>query len=513
VNEFYAYIRVSTVRQGEHGVSLQEQKEAIERYAARKNLAIVAWFEEQQTAAKQGRPVFNRMLKLLRANKAAGAIIHKIDRSARNLRDWAALGELIDLGIAVHFTNDSVDLSSTTGRLSADIQAVVAAHYIRNLREEALKGFYGRLKQGISPLPAVLGYLDTGAGKPKALDPVRAPLMKTAFDLYSSGQYSLEALEVKLFELGLRSKSGKKVSDSVLSRLLSNPFYMGVIRIKRTGETYLGLHQSLVSKELFDRVKRILTGRYTSGSHRHEFLFRRFIRCKHCGYNLIPELQKGHVYYRCQVNNCPTKTIREEIIDAAVREKLGPLQLQETEIRYLHNKCDYLAANWEKQHRGVVMALDLQISQAKERLSKLTDAYLEGIIDKTTFAERKTTLIVERRDLEDKLGIAQKTDSSIPKKVQSFLELTQIALSTYDHGTFERKRRLLEKVTSNRDADSKNVEITLAFPFSDVAGRLKFEDGRAPRSRARILDELIGKVWRFLETDRSDWISELASSS
>jgi DNA invertase Pin-like site-specific DNA recombinase len=511
VNEFYGYIRVSTVRQGEHGVSLQEQKEAIERYAARKNLAIACWFEEQQTAARQGRPVFNRMLKLLRSNKAAGVIIHKIDRSARNLKDWAALGELIDLGIGVHFTNDSVDLSSTTGRLSADIQAVVAAHYVRNLREEALKGFYGRLKQGISPLPAVLGYLDTGAGKPKVFDPVRAPLMKMAFDLYATGHYSLEALEKKLFELGLRSRSGKKVTDSVLSRLLSNPFYMGVIRIKKTGETYLGIHQALVSKELFDRVKRILTGRYTSGSHRNEFLFRRFIRCKFCGYNLIPERQKGHVYYRCQVSNCPTKTIREEIIDAAVREKLNPLQLQEAEIKYLHHKCDYLADNWEKQHRAVLTALELQISQVKKRLNKLTDAYLEGIIDKETFEERKAALIFERRDLEDKLGNAQKTDSSIPRRVQQFLELTQTALSTYDHNTFERKRQLLEKLTSNRAADSKSVEITLAFPFSEIAERPKVEYGRAPRTTARIMDELLGKLWKFVATDGNRWINELAS--
>src|SRR5689334_13693990 len=164
---FYGYIRVSTVRQGEHGVSLQEQKEAIERYAARKGLKIQDWFEEQQTAAKQGRPVFNRMLRLLRKGKASGVIIHKIDRSARNLKDWAELGELIDSGIAVHFTNESLDLNSTTGRLSADIQAVVAAHYIRNLREETLKGFYGRLKQGIYPMPALLGYLDAGPGKTK----------------------------------------------------------------------------------------------------------------------------------------------------------------------------------------------------------------------------------------------------------------------------------------------------------------------------------------------------------
>jgi len=129
-------------------VSLPEQKDAITRYAGRANLTLSDWFEERQTAAKKGRPVWSQMLRALRQGKAQGVVIHKIDRSARNLKDWADLGEIIDQGIEVHFANESLDLHSRGGRLSADIQAVVAADYIRNLREEAKKGIYGRLKQG-----------------------------------------------------------------------------------------------------------------------------------------------------------------------------------------------------------------------------------------------------------------------------------------------------------------------------------------------------------------------------
>ena len=133
---------------------------------------IVRWFEERETAAKKGRPVWNEMLKLLRQGKAHGVLIHKIDRSARNLKDWADLGDCIDDGIEVHFANEGLDLNSRGGRLSADIQAVVAADYIRNLREEAKKGIYGRLKQGFYPSRAPIGYLDNGAAKPKTIDPV-----------------------------------------------------------------------------------------------------------------------------------------------------------------------------------------------------------------------------------------------------------------------------------------------------------------------------------------------------
>jgi len=147
---YIGYIRVSTVKQGTKGVSLQEQRDAILRYAERNQLPITIWLEEMETAAKQGRPVFNQALKLIRSRKAQGIILHKLDRGARNLRDWAAIGELSDQGVEIHFVSESLDLQSRGGRLSADIQAVVAADYIRNLREETRKGFYGRLKQGLA---------------------------------------------------------------------------------------------------------------------------------------------------------------------------------------------------------------------------------------------------------------------------------------------------------------------------------------------------------------------------
>jgi DNA invertase Pin-like site-specific DNA recombinase len=118
MQQYFGYIRVSTPKQGEKGVSLQEQKSAILNYARRFGLEISQWFEELETAAKRGRSVFTPMLRLLRQKKARGVIIHKIDRSARNLKDWADLGEMIDAGIEVHFANESLDLNTRGGRLS-----------------------------------------------------------------------------------------------------------------------------------------------------------------------------------------------------------------------------------------------------------------------------------------------------------------------------------------------------------------------------------------------------------
>jgi site-specific DNA recombinase len=284
---------------------------------------------------------------------------------------------------------------------------------------------------------------------------------------------------------------------------------MGVIRIKKTGETYLGAHEALVSKALYERVQQILSGKRASGARKHEFLFRRFITCKHCRYSLTAELQKGHIYYRCQSKGCPTKTIREEVIQRAVSEKFTALQLRDQEIRYLQKRFEQLERNWEPERQRVIAGLELQITATKERMTKLTDAYLDGVFEKDVVEQRKTALIIERRDLEDKLTAARENGSSVPKRLQDFLELAKAVSLTYESNTSDRKRRLLEKVTSNRVADGKNVEITLAFPYSEIAARFENQDGGASRSTARIWEALLCKVINNLR-DVSVFHSEVA---
>ena len=66
----FAYIRVSTVKQGD-GVSLEAQREAIVVFASQNGITITEWFEEKITAAKKGRPAFNRMIGQLRKRKNA----------------------------------------------------------------------------------------------------------------------------------------------------------------------------------------------------------------------------------------------------------------------------------------------------------------------------------------------------------------------------------------------------------------------------------------------------------
>ncbi|MCE9629079.1 MAG: recombinase family protein [Candidatus Vogelbacteria bacterium] len=323
---YFAYIRVSTPRQGEQGSSLAAQRRSIEYYAARHNIMISEWIEETVTAAKAGRPLFTQMLTRLRKGQATGVIIHKIDRGARNLKDWAALGELIDHGIEVRFVADSVDLSSRSGRLSADIQAVVAADYVRNLKEEARKGFYGRLNQGLYPLGAPLGYLNNGRGKVKTWCPETAPLVRRAFELYAAGEFTLRQLSAECFSRGLRNSTGHSVSNNALARILRNRFYCGQMVLGKSGEVFAGLHEPFIPDDLFRRVGAILNGRMRRKVKSPSLVYRKLLRCASCRNHLIGEIKKGHTYYRCHTKGCPVKCVRSEIIDRQVQEKIQRLQ-------------------------------------------------------------------------------------------------------------------------------------------------------------------------------------------
>jgi DNA invertase Pin-like site-specific DNA recombinase len=466
---FFGYIRVSTARQGEHGVSLPQQRDAIMRHAAKNNLDIVRWFEERETAAKRGRPVFNEMLKLLRLRKADGVIIHKIDRSARNLKDWADLGELIDENVDVQFANESLDMRSRGGRLTADIQAVVAADYIRNLREEARKGFYGRLKQGFYPLPAPLGYLDRGRAKAKEIDPVNGPLVRQTFELYATGRFSLETLREEIAARGLRTRGGNPLSVSTLSDLLNNPFYFGLIRLRSTGESFEGKHEPIITKSLFDRVGRTLLGKFHAKVQFHDYLFRRILRCGVCAHTLTGERQKGHVYYRCHSEKCKGACVREETVQGGISNFLKSVSIGNREVAYLSECLSSQRNDLIKAQETAVQAARLALDLLKSRFIRLTDAYLDGSIEKETFEERKASLLADRKGMEQKITEMKDNDESIGRDIAEVFELVQDPEVQYEMASPEEKREMLLLMTSNRVGHGRNVEFTLVPALQTLA--------------------------------------------
>lgn len=509
--EYIGYIRVSTVKQGTQGVSLQEQRSGIIRYADQRRYQVGLWLDERETAAKQGRPMFNQAVKLLRQKKYKGIILHKLDRGARNLEDWVEIGKLADQGIEVHFVNESLDLQSRGGRLAADIQAVVATDYIRNLREETRKGFYGRLKQGLYPLQAPLGYKDEGKGKPKTIDPVKGPLIKRAFELYSTAEHSLESLENEMYRLGLRNRNGGRVGRTGFSTILNNPFYIGLIHLWKTDERFDGIHEPLIKKSLYDRVQLVLQGKLSSQGQRHAFMFRRYLSCATCNYSLVGELQKGHVYYRCHSKQCSATSLREDFVEAAVSDFVQRIRLNDDETAYLRERVLKLREHWADRRNEEINSVNLRLGQIKERLNRLTDAFLDQTIEKSMFEERKAILLSDQKSLQENLSNLTSGTVGDRTILEKFLEPLGNAWLSYSMALPAEKREIVQILTSNSEVRQKELCLKPQIPFGEIAKRSEMPSCGLQRDIPRTWEPLLERLIALQEAGQLPDLSQVFS--
>lgn len=461
----FGYIRVSTPKQGK-GVSLQEQQSAIVTYAKRHNLKIIQWFEEKKTAGKSGRPGFNAMMKALHKRKADGVIIHKIDRSARNLKDWAALGDLNDAGIEVHFVQESLDLNGRSSRLSADILAVVAADMIRNQRDETKKGLYGRLKQGIYPFRAPVGYVDNGRGELKTVDPIKGPLIKKLFEMYATGRYSARMLIDEADRVGLTNANGHPITMNGIFTMLRNPFYMGIMQVK--GKSYPGIHESIIPPSLFQQVQNTLKGKKVIRKVQHDFTYRRMVRCSKCNYALIPERQRGHVYYRCHTETCPTTSIKETRLEKGLNQYLEKAKLPPSAITGLYAIHHEERKNDKQRNKKLSRSLDGQISLVDQRIERLMDALLDEVIDDQAYEKRRTKLLHQKRAIEERRSNIVAGIDGIGQRMEYFLEQLKSLKNHYNLLETAEKREMVKITTSNIVSDGYIVEISMRSPFAEM---------------------------------------------
>ena len=468
IKKVYGYIRVSDIKQMD-GVSLIEQKRIIKEFAKKNDLKIIHFFEENKTAAKVGRPLFDEMLENLNNKKADGVIYHKIDRSSRNQHDWARVGDLIDADIDVFFAHENLNMRERSGRLSADIQAVMATDYIRNLKQETIKGLYGRLKQGIFPWGAPIGYDNNGKGKLKTINPVQSKLIKKAFQLYSTGKYSTLSLSKEMEKRGLKNQRGGRVSKNSITKLLKNPFYIGLMKVKE--KTFKGNHEKLLDSRIFHQVQLVLQDRNKGKGLKRYYLFRKLIKCDQCIRTMSGEFQKGHIYYRCQTKGCSTKTIREDVVEHYIKNILKTIKLSSREITTLIEFTEENKKNADGLKSEFIQKTEFELKKLESKEQKLLDAYLDNMIEKDSYEKRKQKILLKQVELEEKLSYVLKSKGYLFESFDQFLELCKSPLKLYESSIKEEKRELLKIITSNLTINRRRAIFTMVSPYSELGNR------------------------------------------
>jgi predicted site-specific integrase-resolvase len=122
------YIRVSTDRQAEQGVSLEAQDAKVRAMAtvqsAKLDEVIVDGGESAKSLNRRG---LQRLLSLVKSGKVRSVIIAKLDRLTRSVKDLCDLLELFDKkNVVLVAVAESLDTASAAGRLVITIMGVVS---------------------------------------------------------------------------------------------------------------------------------------------------------------------------------------------------------------------------------------------------------------------------------------------------------------------------------------------------------------------------------------------------
>lgn len=476
------YTRVSSKEQ-ETGYSLDAQKRLAEEYADKNSLQIKQLYRVSESASgKKQRQVFKEMFEYARKNKVVNILVEKIDRLTRNPKEAVMVQEWLDENSEnqVHCIKENFILSKDSKaheKFMWGIKVSVGKFYIDNLSEEVRKGLNEKANQGMYPGSFKLGYLSVGdKGNKKFIkDSSTNNQVKNLLERYASGNFSMKALVHQAWDIGLRSRYGKRLHKSQIESLLKDPFYYG--RFDWKGELKEGVHTPTISKEIFDMIQEVRTRRKTPFYKQHRYLFMKMLNCGECGGLMVSETQKGIIYCHCsRYRECTQKKYeRQDKIESKLTKLLSAfekLTLEEADavregIRLKHQKeADY--------KMSVIDSLSSQYKAVQIKIDRLYDDRLSGVIDSEFWSKKNEQLLAEQKGFQEQLERLKGQEAEYFELFIDILQLAQKARSIYENErrTDDEKRMLLRNIFTELKVRDGEVTYTLKTPVQKYSDRL-----------------------------------------
>jgi site-specific DNA recombinase len=302
------YTRVSTDEQKEKGNSLQDQERDIRRYCDKEGKNILKHYQEDHSAKNFNRPVFREFLDDIESKriKPRQLICHRVDRFSRNMSaSLEMINRLKTHKVDVIFIDTNYDLTIPENLLPAVISMVLPQVENERRALNTKKGMRQKLRTGSWVWRAPRGYINDTITKTLKIGPESKFIIR-AFEQVALGLHSIDSIRKSL------NIEGFKCSKQGFLNILKNPLYKGKIVVEEWREDARtvvdGLHEPIVSIELFDKVQAVLSGRtrkQTKLSSLNElFPLRGHLNCGKCGIFLTAMSSKGrnglYHYYHCQ---------------------------------------------------------------------------------------------------------------------------------------------------------------------------------------------------------------------
>jgi site-specific DNA recombinase len=490
--QYFRYIRKSSKGDEKQALSIESQREALDRFVRERGFTVVGEFIERESAHAPGRPVFGEMMRRIEAGEANGIIAWHPDRLSRNSKDGGEIIYFLDAGKLVDLKFVTFWFENTPqGKANLGHELVQTKQYSDKLGCDTKRGLQDKARMGLYPGLAPRGYLNDKATRTIVLDPTLAPVVKRAFELYAEGHSTLDQMQeffltnaILSERKGARGRGGLKVHHDWIRRFLRNPFYYG--HFEYSGELYEGKHPPIITKRLFDEVQAVLEKRTKHQAPvRHPKPFAGLFQCGECGMAVTAEIQKGHTYYRCtrksKVKACRQPFIREEALDGQLSALLLPYGLRSDWADQMLQMANNDGCQAASTSRTLIREKQAEVAKLDAKAQRLLDAYLEQLIDREQFASQKAEILTRKKEVREQITAFEQTGQPWLEPFQNWLKTAKNIGETVKKGSLSAKKDLAVNVFgSNLFLEGKKARVQALKPWSLLV-ETTFDGGMVPR--------------------------------
>ena len=430
--KYIAYCRKSREEKDKQILSIQAQIAELKEYAKREHLEITEFIEEEKTAKIPGREKFAEVLKKIEKGQASGIIAWHPDRLARNSIDGGKIIYLLDTGKLKDLKFPTSWFENTPqGKFMLNIAFGQSKYYVDNLSENVKRGLRQKLRIGVYPGKAPFGYINNPKTRGIDVEPEKLKAIKKAFELFAEGNKTFTDIAIFLHKFGLRRKNQKPLHINEIRRILANRFYVGIMEYN--GEYYEGTHKVIISKELFQQVQRQLEFKDRHKKRRYNFAFMGLMKCGECGATITAESHKKfykgtnrtveYVYYRCtkKIKPCNQPYISEPELEQQFRKAINNVALSET---WANDWCKWLEEDEKLDIISIhenIEKLEQELRALDEKLNKLLDGYLDGVIESEVYKTKKNEVFEQKLKITEELEQIKQNGSSWLEPFRNFI--------------------------------------------------------------------------------------------
>jgi site-specific DNA recombinase len=454
---YFLYARKSTDVEDKQILSIEAQLAELRELAKRENLNIADEFIEKRSAKIPGRPVFNEMVARIQNGEAQGIVCWKIDRLSRNPVDSGKIQWMLQQGIIQHIQTHSQSHYPNDNVLMMSVELGMANEYVRQLGENTARGLRQKARNGDFPGLAPFGYINNPAIKKIEVHYKNAKLVKRIFELYATGSVRLENLATILEKSDVLSKNNNTVHKSRISNILTNPIYYGHFR--HAGEIYVGNHQPIITKELFDRASTVLRGRTRVLKQNDPRPLCGLLSCGTCGMGITGEnrvkRQKNgtkhlYTYYHCskksKTQKCSEPYIRTEELEQQLSDMLAEYAMPNEWAEKLSVMLDSEEQKTKHSVSEAVQELRGNFEDISRNLARLTDVYVAQDIERSDYLERRRSLMSDKKSIEEQIARLSRTPTLWIEPMRNWIKDASILDEIAKTADLPSKKLSLQKI-------------------------------------------------------------------